>query len=93
MRGWKPGARDALQSDAYLDREEAARALRYFPSEENTARLKRLWNDPGWAYLRHAEENHGIEVRVYGVRREAYETLKSWGVNADKPTTREEVRK
>jgi hypothetical protein len=41
----------------------------------------------------HAEENKGVEVRTYGVRQEAYQTLKSWGVDVKKPTIREEIRK
>ena len=54
---------------------------------------KKLLDDPGWAYLRHAQENEGIEVRIYGVRREAYRTLRSWGMDAEEPMIREEVRK
>ena len=85
-------AQDYIRSQSYMRREEGARALRYFKSPENVARVQGLLNDPGWAYLRHASENRGTEVRIYGVRREAYRTLKSWGVNAEKPKIREEVR-
>jgi hypothetical protein len=34
-----------------------------------------------------------MEVRIYGVRLEAYETLTVWGIDVEKPRTREEVRK
>lgn len=78
-------------SENYLEREQAARALRYFKSDDNIARLKSLLSDPGWAYFRHPENNNGIEVRHYGIRKEVYQTLKSWGVEVEKPVIREEV--
>jgi hypothetical protein len=84
---------DAIRSATYGRREEGVRALRYFKSKENVARVKGLLNDPGWAYLKHPQENNGIEVRVYGVRQEAYRTLKSWGIDVEKPTIREELRR
>ncbi len=84
-------AHDDIRSESYMRREEGVRALRFFRSEENVARAKSLLADPGWGYRRHAEENMGLEVRVYGVREEAYRTLTSWGVRADKPVIREEV--
>lgn len=80
-----------LRSENYQEREQAARALRYFKSEENIACVKSLLGDPGWAYLRHPLNNNGIEVRYYGIRNAAYQTLKSWGVEVEKPTIREEV--
>src|SRR5947209_1628677 len=83
-------AQDYLRSESYQRREEGVRALRYFKSGENIARVRMLLDDPGWAYLRHAQENEGIEVRIYGVRREAYRTLKSWGMDAEEPMIREE---
>jgi hypothetical protein len=86
-------ARDDIRSESYMNREQGVRALRYFKSDENLARVRRLLNDPGWAYLRHPEENHGVEVRLYGVRQEAYRTLKSWNVDVREPMIREEVRK
>ncbi len=81
-----------LRSDSYMQRVEGARALRYFKSDENIARLESLLHDPGWSYLRHPQHNDGLEVRHYGVRQEAYQTLKSWGVNPEEPVFREEVR-
>ncbi|WP_105353055.1 MULTISPECIES: hypothetical protein [Pirellulaceae] len=80
------------RSENYLEREQGVRALRYFKSDENIARLKAFLEDSGWAYLQHAEQNNGIEVRFYGIREAAYNTLKYWGVDAQKPVTREEVR-
>ena len=86
-------ARAAIRSGSFRKRAEAARILRYFRSDENLERLRTLLDDPGWDYVRHAEENQGIEVRIYGVRQEAYRTLESWGVDVEKPKFREEVRK
>ena len=86
-------AQDGILSANFLTREESARALRYFKSDENVARVKTLLNDPGWGYFKHPSQNNGIEVRHYGVREAAFGTLKSWGVNVEKPVIREEVRK
>ncbi|RCS42148.1 hypothetical protein DTL42_20165 [Bremerella cremea] len=80
-----------LRSENYNERKEGARALRYFRSDENIARLKTLLQDPGWGYLRHPADNNGIEVRYYGVRDSAYLTLKSWDVEVDKPETQETI--
>ena len=80
-----------IRSEHYHLREEGVRALRYFQSDENVERIKSLLDDPGWGYLYHAQENDGVEVRIYGVRQEAYRTLKSWGVTVEKPTIREDV--
>jgi len=86
-------AHDYIRSESYPKREEGVRALRYFKSDANTARVKMLLNDPGWAYVYRAQENKGGEVRIYGVRQEAYRTLKSWGSDVEKPTIREEFRR
>lgn len=86
-------ALDAIGSESYGRREEGIRILRYFKSDGNIARARTLLNDPGWAYQFHAQENKGIEVRIYGVRQEAYRTLKSWGVQVKEPTIREEIRR
>jgi hypothetical protein len=80
-----------LRSENYLEREQAVRALRYFKSDENISQVEAMLNDPGWAYLHHPQENNGIEVRLYGVRDAAYKTLKSWGMDVDKPMIREEI--
>ena len=86
-------AQGGILSVNFSTRVESARALRYFKSDENVARLKPLLNDPGWGYFQHPSENNGIEVRDYMVREAAFGTLKSWGVNVDRPVIREEVRK
>jgi hypothetical protein len=83
---------DYLKSDKYMLREEGVRALRYFKSDGNIARVRPLLNDPGSA-LEADQENNGVEVRFYGVRQEAYRTLKTWGVDVEKPKIREIVRK
>jgi len=75
------------------EREEGARALRCFKSEENIALVKLLLADSGQAYFRRAEENMGIEVGVFGVRAAAYQTLRYWGVKAEEPVTHAEVSK
>lgn len=85
-------ARDYIRSEMYEKRIEGVRALRYFNSDENIARVRTLLNDPEWAHLYRAGENKGVEVRIYGVRQEAYRTLKSWGVDVEKPLIREEIR-
>ena len=86
-------SQDYIGSDSYQKREEGVRALRYFKSDQNIVRVKRLLSDPAWAYLEHPAENGGVEVRWYGVRAEAYRTLRSWGVDVEKPVIREEVGK
>jgi len=80
----------SLRSESFLDRQEGVEALRFFRSGANVARGKALLDDPGWSYLRHAQENMGREIRVFGVRRSAYETLKYWGMEVGEPVTREE---
>jgi hypothetical protein len=86
-------ALECIRSAKYTEREVGARALRCFKSEENIGRVKLLLTDPGRAYLKHAEENMGVEVRFYGVRAAAYQTLRYWGVRVDEPVTREEASK
>lgn len=84
-------AHEALKSNDYSRRREAAEALRYFKSDDNIARIKDLLADPGWGHLRHPAENRGIAVRFFGVRKEAYETLIYWGIPIEKPAFRETV--
>lgn len=86
-------ARDYIQSKDYSHRAAGARALRYFNSEENVRRVKALLDDCEWAYSRHAEHNDGVEVRTYGVRKAAYDTLEYWGIEVEPPIFREEVSK
>jgi hypothetical protein len=86
-------AQKAILSPRYAEREEGARAHLDFRSDENVARARSLLADPGWAYAAHAEDNRGVEVRVYGVREAPYRALKYWGVRAEEPVTREVVVK
>jgi hypothetical protein len=86
-------ARKYLLSEDYLQRCEGARALQHFRSDENIARMKELLRVPGTSIVWHAEQNEGVEVRVYGVRTAAYETLKYWGIEFEKPVLREEIRR
>ncbi len=85
-------AHDYIRSRSGPKRAEGARALRYFESDENVARVRPLLNDPEITHLQPAYENKG-EVRVYGVRYEAYQTLESWGIDVEKPLIREEIPK
>jgi hypothetical protein len=85
-------AQDSLRAEADQRRAEGARALRYFRSDENIARLRTLLDDPGRAIRHHAQDNKGVEA-IYFVRHAAYETLKSWGIDVEKPVLREDVRK
>jgi hypothetical protein len=84
-------AQEGIHSESYSTREESARALRYFKTDENIARVKTLLDDPDWAYLKVASQNNGIDVRHYGVRKAAFGTLKFWRVDVEQPVIREEV--
>jgi hypothetical protein len=81
----------ATLSKSVQEREEGARALRFFRSDANVERVRSLLADPTWAHGHRAEDNLGNEVRVYTVRQAAYNTLTYWGVKADKPLIREEL--
>ena len=81
-----------LVSDNYQQREEAVRALRYFKTEENIERVKSKLGDAGWSYLRHPLNNNGVGVRLFGVRKEAYHTLKLWDVEVEEPVFQEEFQ-
>jgi hypothetical protein len=74
-------------------RAESVAALRYFKSKENIRLLTPLLNDPTWVYLKSAEENMGVEIRVYNVREAAYQVLKNWGVNVVEPVVQEQKLK
>jgi hypothetical protein len=86
-------ALEATRSDNPSRREEAARALRYFKSEANVARVRALLTDPAWSVAGRAEDKKGVESRFFRVREAAFDTLKYWGVKVDKPQTREELWK
>lgn len=80
-----------LRSDDYQQRAEGAKALRFFKSDENVARLKPLLDDPARYLRHHAEEGRGREA-IYIVRYAAYETLKAWQIDVEQPVLREDVR-
>jgi hypothetical protein len=84
-------ALDYVRSKDDSNRAEGARALRYFKSDENIARVKALLNDPARALRHHAEESKGMEA-IYFVRYAAYETLRVWEVDVAKPVLREDNR-
>jgi hypothetical protein len=83
-------AQSVLRGNTKGFRAEAVDALRYFKSKENMRLLTPLLNDPQWGYLKSAEENMGVEIRVYTVRRAAYQVLKNWGVDVVEPATQEQ---
>ena len=77
-----------LRSKDYGRRSEAARALRFFPSEGNIALAKTLLDDQTYGIF-HPPDKNGIEERYYGVRAAAYQALKTWGVEVEQPVIRE----
>jgi hypothetical protein len=85
-------AQDYLRSESYPKRAEGVRALRYFKSDENIARVRALLNDPGRVVRHHAQDNKGVEA-IYVVRIQAYETLQAWEIDVKKPVLRENVGK
>jgi hypothetical protein len=85
-------ALDEIRSPDERRREEGVRALRYFKSEENIARMKSLLNDTSFGYLSDpASHNRGHETHRYDIRRAAYEALKCWGVDVPTPVIDEKV--
>jgi Leucine Rich repeat len=85
-------ALDELRSPDFRRREEGVRALRYFKSDENIARMKALLGDTLFAYLTDpASHNRGHEIHRYDIRRAAYEALKCWGVHVPMPVIDETV--
>jgi hypothetical protein len=84
-------AQDYVRSENPHRRGEGVRALAYFKSDENIALVRPLLNDLGITYLQPAYEDKAGE-RLYGVRYSAYETLKSWGIDVERPVFREPVR-
>ncbi len=66
-------------------REQAVRALKYFPSDENIVLLRGLLNDPAW--ILETSDRDGVEVtnKVYHIRKAAYAVLKKWKVLVERP--------
>jgi hypothetical protein len=82
--------RFAPGSEARHDRDrlrvEGVKAVRYFRSAANIDLLKSLLDDP-FVVVHIAPD--GSRARVYEVREEAYEILRSWDVDVRQPVTRE----
>jgi hypothetical protein len=86
-----------LRSSKDLLRREGIRALRHFRSEENSALLMPLLNDPAfWALNKQEngslilENGAPIEIgREYYIRKEAFATLRKWGVEVVEPVIEE----
>jgi len=73
-------------------REDGAEILRHFKNETNIQLLKSLLNDPGegeeWGYgpvAGKTERQQLYHKKVYFVRQAAYDALREFGVNVDKP--------
>jgi len=84
-------AHDAVRSDTTELRQSGAEALRYFSSNTNSRLAHDLFADPGFSISKPAENNKGIEVREYPVRKAAYETVKSWGETTILPVLSEDI--
>jgi hypothetical protein len=82
-----------IQSATRWKREEGAKVLAHFRSDENVTRLKSLLNDPGYYVYEWAEWNRGVESRSFQIRQAAYATLTEWGVNVKKPIFTERVER
>lgn len=75
-----------LEAKSHLRRSEAARALRYFKSDANIDRLQALLDDAGYS---ERVADGGTRVKYYGVRDDAYRTLKAWDVPVERPEIEE----
>ncbi len=82
-----------LDSKERWRRAEGVEALKYFKSEKNIARLKDLLKDAD-PYIREAADgNVVVEVRIYTVRKAAFETLKYWGIAVKEPVFEEKAKR
>jgi hypothetical protein len=73
-----------------IKRHEGIRALAYFQSDENLALVKPLLNDPHFSFF--SRNNDSTGERYYPARHAAYQTLKAWGLEVERPVFREEVQ-
>ncbi|QDV45286.1 hypothetical protein Enr13x_51620 [Stieleria neptunia] len=71
-----------LKSTSSSRRSEAAKVLRYFKSDANIDRLRMLLADSGYS-RRMADDR--TRSKYFGVRDEAYQTLKAWGIEVERP--------
>jgi hypothetical protein len=84
-------ALESLRSNDAPTRTRGLDALRHFKSDSNIALLKSLLNDPQFNGSPGGDFNKGVDVRVYTIRKQAYDTLKAWAVDVNEPVLREEV--
>lgn len=91
LRPLEQMGRAQIRSKSLAMREQGARILGEFKSEESIDLLKPLLNDPEPFIEIAAEYNHGTEIRTYPVRAAAQEILRTWGEETPAITTREEV--
>lgn len=76
-------AQEWVKSKDILMRQQGVLALKYFQTKENIKLLKSLLDDPGfWTTSTGRGQNR---KRVYGVRQSAYEILREWDVEVEKP--------
>ena len=71
-----------LKSKSYSKRSEAAKILRYFKSDANIDCLRTLLEDTGYSQLMADDRTRS---KYYGVRDDAYQTLKFWGIEVERP--------
>lgn len=83
-------AKEWVKSDDWRVRVEALRVFRYFESPDLVPLLKPLLDDPGYD-VRSAEQNNGIEDRLYRVRQEAYRMLVKLGEKVEMPRMEESI--
>lgn len=85
-------AQDYVRSKSFRRRREGTKALMYFKSDENISLVRPLLNDTEITHVDPAYRDKPA-IRVYGVRNYAYDTMKCWGIDVEKPVIREEVQK
>jgi hypothetical protein len=86
-------ARRWVVSDDPTLREEGARSLKFFKSDENVAALKKLLTDTSFVSEREQEGARAPEAhRVYRVRAAAFDSLQALGVQVPEPVMREPLR-
>ncbi len=84
-------AQDYIRSDDPQRRSEGAKALVYFKSDKNLALITPLLDDPHFDLYPAAIAGRAGE-RYYAVRHAAFQTLKEWGIDVQKPVYLDAVR-
>ncbi|QEG01595.1 hypothetical protein Mal15_56720 [Stieleria maiorica] len=75
-----------LTSESYSRRSEGVTILRYFKSDANINRLRTLLGDAGFSQQLAVDGNR---TKYYGVRDDAYQTLRAWGIEVERPVIAE----